>query len=56
MNQIEFALRTAESRIQLAIPNPKLWSGSAAQACAESLERLAVELHALQQRITSWQL
>jgi hypothetical protein len=55
MNQIDLALRIAESRIQLAIPNPKLWSGFAAQACAESLERLAAELHGLQHRLASWQ-
>jgi hypothetical protein len=55
MNQIDFALRTAESRIQLAIPNPQLWSGAAAQACAEALERLAAELHGLQHRLAAWQ-
>jgi hypothetical protein len=54
MNQIDFALRTAETRVQLAIPNPQLWSGSASQACAEAIEKLAHELRRLQHQLADW--
>lgn len=55
MNQIDFALRMAETRMKFAIPNPNLWSGAAALACAESIERLAAELYSMQQRLKLWE-
>jgi hypothetical protein len=54
MNQLDFALKTAETRMNFAIPNPNLWSGSAAGACAESIERLVHDLRALQHRLNAW--
>jgi hypothetical protein len=54
MNQIDFALRAAETRIKFAIPNPNLWSGAAASACAEAIEHLAAELGQLQHRLGQW--
>jgi hypothetical protein len=54
MNQIDFALKAAETRMKLAIPNPLLWSGAASMACAESIENLAHELNALHLRLNDW--
>ncbi|MFM6966708.1 MAG: hypothetical protein ACKOWI_05045 [Rhodoluna sp.] len=54
MNQIELTLKTAETRMLFAIPNPILWSGVASMACAEAIEKLARELHGLQLRLTNW--
>jgi len=54
VNQIENALRFAETRVKFAIPDPNLWSGAASLACAESIERLAADLHLLQQRLSGW--
>jgi hypothetical protein len=54
MNSIDFALKTAETRILFAIPNPLLWSGRASMACAESIEGLARDLHQLQTRLSEW--
>jgi hypothetical protein len=54
MNSIDFALKTAETRILFAIPNPLLWSGRASMACAESIEGLARDLHLLQTRLSEW--
>jgi hypothetical protein len=54
MNQIDFALLTAETRVKFAIPNPQLWSGAASNACAYSLEMLASEINALKRRLTEW--
>jgi hypothetical protein len=52
MNSIDFALRTAETRIKFAIPNPVLWSGAASMACAESIEYVVHDLQLLQQRLS----
>ena len=38
----------------MAVPNPVLWQGSAATACAQAIEALAAQVLALQQRISSW--
>jgi hypothetical protein len=54
MNSIDFALKTAETRILFAIPNPLLWSGRASMACAESIEGLARDLNQLQARLSEW--
>jgi hypothetical protein len=54
MNQIDFALLTAQTRVKFAIPDPVLWSGAASIACAESIERLADDLHLLQSRLLEW--
>jgi hypothetical protein len=55
MMPIDFALKTAETRMKMAIPNPSLWSGAASLACAEKIESLAHDLHALQLRLSDWQ-
>jgi hypothetical protein len=54
MNQIDFALRAAETRVKFAIPNPVFWSGSASTACAEAIELLAHDLQQLQRRLGEW--
>ena len=54
MNQIDFALRAAETRVKFAIPNPVLLSGAASNACAESIETLAHDLQLLQRRLAEW--
>ena len=54
MNSIDFALKTAETRVLFAIPNPLLWSGRASMACAESIEGLARDLQLLQTRLSEW--
>jgi hypothetical protein len=54
MTSIDFALRAAETRMLFAIPNPILWSGAAALACAESIERLTDDLRRLNARLSEW--
>jgi hypothetical protein len=36
-----------------AVPDPAWWSGPAATACADSIERLAADLRGLQSRVNS---
>ncbi|WP_296630996.1 hypothetical protein [Rhodoluna sp.] len=54
MDAIDHTLINAASALRMAVPNPVLWQGSAASACAHSIENLAQQILALQQRISSW--
>ena len=53
MNQMTYAIEQSIANLLHAVPNPQWWSGPAATACAESVERLAADLRSLQSRITA---
>jgi len=53
MDDIDFALDQATSVLRSSVPNPLLWSGVTATACAEAIERLAAELAGIRLRAES---
>jgi hypothetical protein len=54
MDAIDNSLLYAVAKLQLAIPNPMLWAGSAASSCAVSIEGIAQDLVAIRHRLSSW--
>lgn len=53
MDDIDFALDHAVSVLRSSVPNPLLWSGVTATACAEAIERLANDLMGIRLRADS---
>ena len=54
MDAIDHSLFYAVARLQLAIPDPMLWAGSAASSCAVSIEGIAEDITAIRHRLSSW--
>jgi hypothetical protein len=54
MDAIDHTLMNAVTALRMAVPNPMLWQGQAATACAQAIEDLAAQLIAMQQRLSSW--
>jgi len=54
MDSIDHAINQAIISLRYCLPNPLLWHGVAANACANSIEALTYQLHNLQARLSSW--
>jgi hypothetical protein len=56
MDSIDHAINQAIVSLRFCLPNPNLWQGTAASACANSIEALAHQLQNLAVRLSSWAL
>jgi hypothetical protein len=54
MDSIDHAINQAIVSLRFCLPNPTLWNGMAASACANSIEALAHQLQNLHARLSSW--
>jgi hypothetical protein len=54
VDSIDHAINQAIISLRYCLPNPLLWHGVAANACANSIEALTYQLHNLQARLSSW--
>jgi len=53
METVDQELQEIIARLHSAMPEPRLWSGSAARACQAELQALVEELHQLRAQLFS---